>query len=249
MTEELAGRLAALAEKYETADFLRGDPSWFMHQVEGDSNRELVAFAASCLSYGSRKQFFPKIQYLLDCSGGDFAGWLSSGRYEADVPPSGRCYYRLHTYAHMHALLAGMAEVVAAHGSLGAYARAGSSDALSAVALFCRGFGQSTPLVPSNPKSACKRLCMFLRWMSRSGSPVDLGLWAGFIDRRTLIMPLDTHVVGEAAAMGLLRSKAASMPAALKLTDEMRKVFPDDPLKGDFALFGLGVDTEENKNR
>ena len=64
-------RLKELAEKYETKDFLNGDPSWFMHQVEGKLNQETFAFIASCLSYGSRKQFFPKIQYILDCSEGN----------------------------------------------------------------------------------------------------------------------------------------------------------------------------------
>ena len=53
--------LSSLANKYECADFLNGDPSWFMHQVKGDTNREILAFIASSISYGSRKQFLPKI--------------------------------------------------------------------------------------------------------------------------------------------------------------------------------------------
>ena len=77
--------------------------------------------------------------------------------------------------------------------------------------------------------------------MVRDNSPVDLGLWTRFIDKRTLIMPLDTHVMQEAARLGLLDSKTASMNTALKLTSRMLEVFPDDPLKGDFALFGYGV--------
>lgn len=85
---------------------------------------------------------------------------------------------------------------------------------------------------------------MFLRWMVRDGSPVDLGLWSDFMDRRTLIMPLDTHVVQESLRMGLLKSRTASMGTARRLTDAMLEIFPDDPLKGDFALFGLGVDEE-----
>ena len=85
---------------------------------------------------------------------------------------------------------------------------------------------------------------MFLRWMVRDGSPVDLGLWSDIMDRRTLIMPLDTHVVQESLRMGLLKSRTASMGTARRLTDAMLEIFPDDPLKGDFALFGLGVDKE-----
>ena len=77
--------------------------------------------------------------------------------------------------------------------------------------------------------------------MVRSGSPVDLGLWSDFIDRRTLIMPLDTHVLQEAAALGLISPGQSSMRTAIRLTAAMAEVFPDDPLKGDFALFGHGV--------
>ena len=84
---------------------------------------------------------------------------------------------------------------------------------------------------------------MFLRWMVRDNSPVDLGIWKGIIDKRTLIIPLDTHVVQEAIKMGLLNTKSTSMSTAVRLTEKMKEIFPDDPLKGDFALFGLGVDT------
>ena len=82
---------------------------------------------------------------------------------------------------------------------------------------------------------------MWLRGMVRDGSEVDLGLWSTVIDKRTLIMPLDTHVVQQAMSLGLLSSHTASMASALRLTALMRRVFPDDPLKGDFALFGAGV--------
>ena len=69
--EETRKRIMYLAEKYETKDFLPADPSSFMHKVEGKANMEAMAFIASCLSYGSRKQFFPKIQFLLDDARGD----------------------------------------------------------------------------------------------------------------------------------------------------------------------------------
>jgi hypothetical protein len=53
---------------------------------------------------------------------------------------------------------------------------------------------------------------------------------------------MDTHVLQEAQRLGLLTSKNTSMNTAIRLTDKLRETFPDDPLKGDFALFGLGVD-------
>ena len=70
VADETAELLRTYAERYETSDFIIGDPSWFMHQVESAEDRIALAFLASALSYGSRKQFFPKIQYMLDCSQG-----------------------------------------------------------------------------------------------------------------------------------------------------------------------------------
>ena len=104
----------------------------------------------------------------------------------------------------------------------------------------------SVGVIPKNTASSCKRVCMFLRWMVRTDSPVDLGLWAEFIDRTTLIVPMDTHVVQEANRLGLISSRSTSMSAALKLTAKLREIFPDDPLKGDFALFGVGVDLKHS---
>ncbi len=117
--------------------------------------------------------------------------------------------------------------------------------AITAVPTICAAFAHSGSayLVPKDAMSACKRVCLFLRWMARSGSPVDIGLWSDFIDRRTLIMPLDTHVLDEARRLGLISGKQTSMRTAIKLTAEMAKAFPDDPLKGDFALFGHGLET------
>ena len=236
--------LRQYAERYETAEFLNGDPSWWMHQVDGDGNREATAFVASCLSYGSRKQFMPKIGQLLDWAGGDMGRWIREGLYEKQLRSGDRqCYYRLYTCGLMHDFLDAYRRVLDAYGSLGAFVRMNASDGFGAVSAICSFFSQSgiSVVVPKDTTSACKRVCMFLRWMVRDGSPVDLGLWSDFIDRRTLIMPLDTHVVSQSVRLGLLSSSTASMSSARRLTDALAEVFPDDPLRGDFALFGYGV--------
>ena len=83
---------------------------------------------------------------------------------------------------------------------------------------------------------------MFLRWMVRRGSPVDLGLWK-WADSASLLIPLDVHVMQEAAKLGLIPEGAtASRKTAELLTSALVEVFPGDPCRGDFALFGLGVD-------
>lgn len=244
MDNDLKKRIILLAYKYETKDFLPADPSSFMHKVAGEANQEATAFLASCLSYGSRKQFFPKIQFLLDAAGGETDRWVRSGEWRNSMPDSAGCYYRLYTCHDMTVLLAAYQSMLQEYGSMKEFVRRNAHTGIEAVSALCSYFSnhEASKIVPKDTKSACKRVCMFLRWMVRSGSPVDLGLWADFIDRRSLIMPLDTHVVQEAQRMGLLQSRTASMSTARRLTDVMLEIFPDDPLKGDFALFGLGVD-------
>lgn len=212
-----------------------------MHQVTGSENQEIIAFIASCFSYGSRKQFMPRIQTLLDHSGGEVHEWVKSRKYQQLIPADDNCFYRLYTNNMVLDLLNRLASCLDAYGSLKRLLVAdGAKTASDALAVLTGFFGGK--IVPKNTSSSCKRLCMFLRWMVRTDSPVDLGLWADIIDRRTLIMPLDTHVMQQANRLGLISTKTTSMSTALKLTRAVAEVFPDDPLKADFALFGYGVD-------
>lgn len=246
MDIELKQKLITLADKYETEDFLPSDPSWFMHQVHDRRDQEVLAFIASCLSYGSRKQFFPKIQYILTQSQGNPYDWMASGEFRRSIPDNTSCYYRLYTNHTMRVFLETLKDLLEEYGTLGSFVKETSSGnglyAINAITTYFSTKGIET-IIPKNTNSACKRVCMFLRWMVRDGSPVDLGLWSEIIDKRTLIMPLDTHVMQEADRMGLPCGKSPSMSAAQRLTSAMLEVFPDDPLKGDFALFGLGVDS------
>ncbi|MDD6866347.1 MAG: DUF2400 family protein, partial [Prevotella sp.] len=82
---------------------------------------------------------------------------------------------------------------------------------------------------------------MFLRWMVRDGSPVDLGLWTEFVDKRNLYIPMDTHVFQMSQRLGLLQQNSASWKSVELLRNQMLEVFPDDPSRGDFALFGYDV--------
>lgn len=102
--------------------------------------------------------------------------------------------------------------------------------------------------IPHSEACAFKKLNMFLRWMVRDSSPVDMGLWSSWYSKADLLLPLDTHVMQEATRLGLLaasssgKPKAASLKCARDLTAMMAEAFPGDPARGDYALFGLGVD-------
>ena len=238
--------LRKYADTYETPAFRTGDPSWFMHQVEGEENQEATAFVAASLSFGSRSQFFPKIRWLLERADGRMDAWIRSGGFLRDLPCNcDSCFYRLFTVAAVNHFLHSYQSVMAEYGSLGEAVRCeGVGDGLGAIRTICHLFSVcgTGGIVPKDAQSACKRICLFLRWMVRDHSPVDLGLWADWIDRRSLIMPLDTHVIHQAKQLRLLTGESTTMSAATRLTGIMKQVFPDDPLRGDFALFGYGVD-------
>ena len=249
--KSLRNRLLTLANKYETSSFLNGDPSWFMHQVIGKKNQETIAFIASCLSYGSRQVFLPRIQYLLDCSRSEPYEWIRTGRYTLDIPNDDQCFYRLYTNTMMHDLFHALQTMYEEYGDMENYIRCYAklnkekpqTDAIIAIEAICDYFlkHEAIGIVPKSTKSSCKRVCMFLRWMVRTDSPVDLGIWSDLIDQRSLIIPLDTHVIQQSLQLGLITSKTASMSVARKLTAKLLEIFPNDPLKADFALFGYGV--------
>ena len=264
----LSHQLTELAVRYETADFLPADPSLFMHQVRGDLNREAMAFVAAAISYGSRRQFMPKIQAILDATGGDVDAWLRHRAFAdaaasplAFSPADTACFYRLQTRADMYAFFQATADVLCRYGSLHSFAaeavradciamprhRPQARPALAFITALTRHFadGGSRGVIPKDATSACKRVCMFLRWMVRQASPVDLGLWADIIAPEALIMPLDTHVMQQAARLGLITAATTSMSTALRLTEAVAQVFPNDPLRADFALFGYGVNAKE----
>lgn len=89
--------------------------------------------------------------------------------------------------------------------------------------------------------SACKRMNMFLRWMVRKDDcGVDFGIWSK-IKAKQLICPCDLHVDRVARKLGLITRKQTDWKTALELTEQLRRLDPQDPVKYDFALFGLGV--------
>ena len=223
-------QLIALANKYETEEFIKNDPSQFMHRYSTPREQERAAFIAAALSYGSRKQFIPKIDSLLN---------------NPCLPADDNCFYRLHTNRMVKRFLDTLNNIEMTYGSLGEMMHKENIHTGIDAVRFITGYfdkHNASDLIPKNANSSCKRICMFLRWMVRENSPVDLGLWAKQIDKSTLIMPMDTHVLQEAQKLGLITSKSGSMATAIRLTNKLKEIFPDDPTRADFALFGLGVD-------
>ncbi len=102
------------------------------------------------------------------------------------------------------------------------------------------GYKFLTGSLPKNPKNAgtYKRYMMYLRWMVRK-SHTDLGLWSK-IDKKDLLMPLDTHTFHLSLKLGLIKRKSYDMKAVVELTNKFREFDSSDPIKYDFALYRLG---------
>ncbi len=98
----------------------------------------------------------------------------------------------------------------------------------------------------SNPKMANKKIHMLRRWMVRNDGRVDLGLWSN-ISPEELIIPLDIHVHNSALRLGITKRNSADFTTAQEITDFLKLCFPQDPVKGDFALFAYSIENKKGK--
>ena len=96
-------------------------------------------------------------------------------------------------------------------------------------------FGQK-----SDPKAPNKKINMMRRWMVRRDGKVDLGLWLS-TSEKDLLIPLDVHVHEVATALGLTSRRQKDITTVREITDAFLDIFPSDPCKGDFSLFGYGI--------
>ena len=255
--------LLSLAKKYEVPAFTLEDPSQFLCWYSSPADIEPACFIAAMLSFGNRKQFIPKIKaifQLADKEGG-MANWLKSGRYKKDFEQTdssrdlNRKFYRFYSYSDMLDLFAALGKLLQEYDTLGAAVHEFcgsrmSDDTVSGSILdstldFFRIHFSHVSIVPKGKASANKRIFMYLRWMVRQNSPVDVGLWSWF-PQAELIIPLDVHVLQEAKKLELIPPTApASFKTAQLLTTRLKQIWPQDPCKGDFALFGVGVDVAD----
>ena len=115
------------------------------------------------------------------------------------------------------------------------YTERESIEGLTDTDIRCRIFGQK-----EDRKAPNKKISMMRRWLVRDDGKVDLGVWKKS-DKSNLILPLDVHVYTQATALGLTSRKQKDIVTAQEITEAFREIWPDDPCKGDYSLFGYGV--------
>ncbi len=117
----------------------------------------------------------------------------------------------------------------------GIYEKTGSIEGLTDAQIRTHIFGQK-----EDRKAPNKKISMMRRWLVRDDGKVDLGVWKKS-EKSALILPLDVHVYEQATALGLTCRRQKDLATAVEITEAFKEIWPEDPCKGDFALFGYGV--------
>lgn len=251
MAYTLNDNLKRWAEQYETAEFIQSDPVQIPHRYDSRVNIEISAFVTAWIAWGSRKQIIQKADFIdREIFKGAPYHYIVGTDTQGTAPEwkqykgSKENFYRTFTYADFHDLCARLFEVYNNWENMEKALQA--QPGVRPLEQLQYLFGDVKGVPDMETKSGCKRLCMFLRWMCRHGSPVDFGLWT-ICDPRNLIIPLDTHVHKQALQLGLVKRRTPDLQTAIEITDRFAEIFPDDPTKGDFALFGYGVNSGKVK--
>lgn len=241
---------AVLDEKfahYNCKDFIKNDPISFPHSFTSREDIEIAALLASTIAWGNRKMILSSGRKI-------FCGIMHSAPY--DYVMSGR-WEQLDDRMNIHRTFFASDFKYICRGLRSIFSRYGTMEILFLGCSVWDGIENlrremadanggavtrhiSNPIAQKGkPASACKRLHMMLRWLCRKDGVVDLGIWQG-VSQAELMIPLDVHVARTARSLGIVTRKQNDRKTVEELTAQLRKLSPDDPVKYDFALFGVG---------
>ncbi|SMC95898.1 TIGR02757 family protein [Desulfocicer vacuolatum DSM 3385] len=243
----LKKKLEFVFEKYNKRSLVQPDPLQFLYQYSDVRDREIVALIASSLAYGRVAQILKAVEKVLAPMGKSPREYLCLEDHHAMVKSFESFKYRFATGAHVIDLLSGIREVVTRYGSLEACFAHGESgedsSVVPALSFFTRqikGERNIGHLMADPAKgSACKRSCLFLRWMVRKDA-VDPGGWT-CVPASRLMIPLDTHMHNAGRMLGFTKRKQANMKTVREITQGFARLCPDDPVKYDFSLTRFGI--------
>lgn len=249
MSSLLRERLDHLVATHDVAARRAADPVSFVHRYADPEDQEVVGLVAASLAFGNVVSIRRSVARVLDVLGPRPAEAIGRTRRGTLERRLGGFAHRVWKGPHVAALLANAARVRRREGSLGeSLARRLEShgalrEALADFADDLRGPDADRGLrhLMPDPRagSACKRLLLYTRWMSRPADGVDLGLWP--VPPSALVIPVDTHIHRIAKNLGFTTRNDASWRTAEEITAALRRLDPDDPVKYDFALCHLGV--------
>lgn len=256
MKSELKRLLDEKVDLYNNVSFIQNDPICIPHKFLKKEDIEIAGFLTALISWGRRNMIIKsanKLMDLMDYSPFDFV--MYAGKTE--LKKINGCIYRTFSSDDLLFLIYGLRNIYNSGGGLEQTAIKGfnKSGKIKDSIMEIRTLLTKTPHLLRSEKhlanpdngSAAKRINMFLRWMVREDkNGVDFGLWKS-IPQSKLMCPLDVHSGRVARKLGLLSRKQNDWKATEELTSNLSIFDPEDPVKYDFALFGMGV-FEDNLN-
>lgn len=245
-----------VVSKIETESYIQDDPVQFMHAFDKKEDQEIGGFFAAIMAWGRRDIVINKVDNLLNRMNyrpHEFITNFSENDAELFSDFKHRTFKPIDLYWFFKILQ----EIYRQHQDFESFwLKCYKRSCLSLrplIAIFHEEFFAIYPETPqrskkhiSNPEknSSSKRLYMYLRWCLRKNSPVDLGIW-DFMPVSEIKIPLDVHVSNIAKRMGLLTRTYDDWKAVNELNDRLLKFDKQDPSKYDYALFGIGVLSQE----
>ena len=227
MTQEVRNQLIDWAEKYNDPVYFQTDPIAFPREFaqRGASLQdiEVAAVFAAHFAWGRRAMIVRDCERLFEHMEWKPAEYVMTGDWRDDD----KSIHRTIKWSDVASICARLRDF---------YTHSGSLESLNTEQTRELIFGQK-----KDPKAPNKKINMMRRWMVRNDGKVDLGLWKNS-SPAGLIIPLDVHVYTQASALGLTSRHQKDINTAVEITNAFKEIFPDDPAKGDFALFGYGID-------
>ena len=248
----LKAYLDGLVAHYERPAFITDDPIAIAHGFSDPRDQETIGLYAALLAWGQRSTVLSKMADL--CQRMQYRPYAFVMGFERGRDGPRVSTFKHRTFQPEDALwfTENLSRLLRRHGTVERLFSLDLVQGAPDVTDVIQGFSQrmmevsaATPdrlrkhLARPMAGSACKRMCMYLRWMVRSG-PVDLGIWSS-ISPRQLVLPLDIHSGRQARTLNILTRKANDWKAALELTRACRRLCAEDPARYDYAFFGLGA--------
>ncbi|MBO7290418.1 MAG: TIGR02757 family protein [Bacteroidaceae bacterium] len=250
--ERIKALLDGKAAQYNTPQFIADDPISFPHSFTRKEDVEIVALLASVIAWGNRRM-------ILRSGNRMFREIMQSRPYEyvmggewEDLDDRMNIH-RTFFAADFKYICRGLRSIYYEHGSMEPlFAGCSVWDGIENLRqhLASANGGATTRHISNpiptkgKPASACKRMHMMLRWLCRKDGIVDLGIW-NCIPQSELMIPIDVHVARTARALGLVTRKQNDRRTVEELTARLRELSPEDPVRYDFALFGVGEAGDE----
>lgn len=234
---------------YNNPDFIESDPIQIPHSYTLKEDIEISGFLAAVIAWGNRKMIIKNAQRKMDLMGNSPYDFIMNHK-ENDLEPLENFVHRTFNGQDFIGFIKALKNIYINHGGLEAvFAKHQEEDSMQkSISEFKKIFFETNHLNRTEKHlpdplsgSAAKRINMYLRWMCRKdNNGVDFGIWKS-ISPSKLSCPLDVHSGNVARKLELLTRKQNDAKALFELDTNLRLLDKNDPVKYDFALFGLGV--------